>query len=158
MKNQIPRMYLWLCAIFFAILLMARARMIWPEHPTLLAVILFLFAVSSTVMLVDTIRRGRPMRKPTRFSPRIRRGRPVRKPTRPFPLRIVLTVLAVITTSLALLGLLFYISPSLFITLMSLLPASIQEAMFIDFVFRGTGFWMFAIVSGILWYIISKIR
>ena len=142
MKTRMVRIFLWLCAIFFAMLLMARARIIWPEHPTLLTVILFLFAVSSTVMLVDTIRRGRP----------------VRKPTRPFPLRIVLTVLAVITTSLALLGLLFYISPSLFITLMSFLPASIQEAMFIDFVFRGTGFWMFAIVSGILWYIISKIR
>jgi hypothetical protein len=142
MRTQVVRIFLWLCAIFFAILLMFRARMIWPEHPTLLTVILFLFAISSIVMLVDTIRRGRPLRKPRRLH----------------PLRAVLTVIAVITTFLALVGLLYYISPSLFIRLMSLLPESIQEAMFIDFVLRGTGFWIFAIVSGILWYIISRIR
>ena len=142
MRTQVVRIFLWLCAIFFAILLMFRARMIWPEHPTLLTVILFLFAISSIVMLVDTIRRGRPLRKPRRLH----------------PLRAVLTVIAVITTFLALVGLLYYISPSLFIRLMSLPPESIQEAMFIDFVLRGTGFWIFAIVSGILWYIISRIR
>ena len=142
MRTQVVRIFLWLCAIFFAILLMVRARIIWPEHPTLLTVILFLFAISSIVMLVDTIRRGRPLRKP-------RRG---------FSLRIVLTVIAVITTFLALVGLLYYISPTLFIRLMSFLPASIQDAMFIDFMLRGTGFWIFAIVSGILWYIISRIR
>ena len=142
MKTQVVRIFLWLCAIFFAILFMVRARMIWPEHPTLLTVILFLFAISSIVMLVDTIRRGKPLRKPRRV----------------FSLRIVLTVIAVITTFLALVGLFYYISPTLFIRLMSFLPDSIQEAMFIDFMLRGTGFWIFAIVSGILWYIISKIR
>ena len=142
MKTQVVRIFLWLCAIFFAILFMVRARMIWPEHPTLLTVILFLFAISSIVMLVDTIRRGRPLRKPRRLH----------------PLRAVLTVIAAITTFLALVGLLYYISPTLFIRLMSLLPESIQEAMFIDFMLRGTGFWIFAIVSGILWYIISRIR
>ena len=142
MKTRPVRIFLWLCAIFFAILLMFSARVIWPEHPTLLTVILFLFAVSSIVMLVDAIRRGRPLRRP--------RG--------VFSLRIVLTVIAVITTFFALVGLFYYISPTLFIRLMSFLPASIQEAMVIDFVFRGTGFWIFAIVSGILWYIISRIR
>ena len=142
MKTQVVRIFLWLCAIFFAVLFMARARMLWPEHPTVLTVILFLFAVCSIVMLVDTIRRGRPLRKPRRS----------------FPLRIVLTVIAVVTTFLALVGLLYYISPWLFIRLMSFLPTSIQEWMLIDFVLRGTGFWIFAIVSGILWYIISKIR
>ena len=142
MRTQVVRIFLWLCAIFFAILLMVRARIIWPEHPTLLTVILFLFAISSIVMLVDTIRRGRPLRKPRRLH----------------PLRAVLTVIAAITTFLALVGLLYYISPTLFIRLMSFLPASIQDAMFIDFMLRGTGFWIFAIVSGILWYIISRIR
>ena len=142
MRTQVVRIFLWLCAIFFAILLMTRARMIWPEHPTLLTVILFLFAISSIVMLVDTIRRGRPLRRPRRF----------------FSLRIALTVTAVITTFLALVGLFYYISPTLFINLMSFLPASIQEAMLMDFILRGTGFWIFAIVSGILWYVVSRIR
>jgi hypothetical protein len=141
-KTQIVRIYLWLCAIFFAIFLIARARMIWPEHPTLLTAILFLFAISSIVMLVDTIRRGRPLRRPRRSS----------------PLRIVLIIIAVITTFLALVGLLYIISPWLFINVMRLLPTSIQEWMLMDFVLRGTGFWIFAIVSGILWYIISRKR
>jgi hypothetical protein len=111
-----------------------KIRMIWPEHPTPLTVILILVAIGFIVLLVDTIRRKRS------------------------PLRIILTIIAVITTFLALLGLFYYISPTLFIRLMSFLPASIQEAMFIDFMLRGTGFWIFAIVSGILWYIISRIR
>jgi len=141
-RTQPVRIFLWLCAIFFAILLMFRARVIWPEHPTLLTVILFLFAVSSIVMLMDTIRRGRP----------------IRRPRRSVPLRAVLIVIAVITTFLALVGLFYIISPWLFINLMRLLPTSIQEWMLMDFVLRGTGFWIFAIVSGILWYIISRIR
>ena len=142
MKTRPVRIFLWLCAVFFAILLMFRARMIWPEHPTLLTVVLFLFAIGSVVMLVDTIRRGKPLRRPRGSS----------------PLRIVLIVIAVITTFLALVGLLYIISPWLFINLMSLLPNSIQEWMFVDFMLRGTGFWIFAIVSGILWYIISRNR
>jgi hypothetical protein len=111
-----------------------KIRMIWPEHPTPLTVILVLVAIGFIVLIVDTIRRRRSL------------------------LRIVLTVIAVITTFFALLGLFYYISPTLFIKLMSFLPTSIQEAMFIDFLLRGTGFWIFAIVSGILWYIISRIR
>ena len=142
MRTQPVRIFLWLCAIFFAILLMFRARVIWPEHPTLLTVLLFLFAISSIVMLVDTIRRGRPLRRPRGSS----------------PLRIVLIVIAVITTFLALVGLIYIISPWLFINMMRLLPTSIQEWMLMDFMLRGTGFWIFAIVSGILWYVISRIR
>jgi ABC-type Fe3+-siderophore transport system permease subunit len=112
-----------------------KIRMIWLEHPTPLTVILILVALGFIILLVDTIRRRRS------------------------PLRIVLTVIAVITTFFAILGLFYYISPTLFIRLMSFLPASIQEAMFWDFLLRGgTGFWIFAIVSGILWYIISRIR
>jgi hypothetical protein len=141
-RTQPVRIFLWLCAIFFAVLLMFRARVIWPEHPTLLTVILSLFAISSIVMLVDTIRRGRPLRRPRGSS----------------PLRIALIAIAVITTFLALVGLLYIISPWLFINMMRLLPTSIQEWMLMDFVLRGTGFWIFAIVSGILWYIISRKR
>lgn len=142
MRTQPVRIFLWLCAIFFAVLLMFRAPVIWPKHPTLLTVILFLFAISSIVMLIDTIRRGRPLRRPRGSS----------------PLRIVLIIIAVITTFLALVGLLYIISPWLFINVMRLLPTSIQEWMLMDFVLRGTGFWIFAIVSGILWYIISRKR
>jgi hypothetical protein len=111
-----------------------KIRMIWPEHPTPLTVILVLVAIGFIVLLVDTIRRRRS------------------------PLRIVLTVIAVITTFLALVGLFYYISPTLFIRMMSFLPTSIQEAMLMDFLLRGTGFWIFAIVSGILWFIIGSIR
>jgi len=76
-----------------------------------------------------------------------------------FSLRVVLKIIAVITTFFAILGLFYYISPTLFLRLMSFLPYSIQEAMFMDFLLRGgTGFWIFAIVSGILWFIISKMR
>ena len=141
--KHMARIYLWFSSVVFAILLMFRARIIWPEHPTILTVLLLLFAVSSTVMLVDTVRRGKPLQKPARLH----------------PLPIVLTVVAVITTLFALLGLFYYISPTLFIRLMSLLPPSIQEAMFMDFLLRGgTGFWIFAIVSGVLWYIVSLTR
>jgi hypothetical protein len=111
-----------------------KIQMIWPEHPTLFRVILVLFAIGLVGLLVDTIRRRRSA------------------------LRIVLTVIAVITTFLAFVGLFYYISPTLFIKMMSFLPASIQEAMLIDFLLRGTGFWLFAIVSAVLWYIISRIR
>jgi len=111
-----------------------KIRMIWPEHPTPFTVILVLAAIGLIVLLVDTIRRRRSL------------------------LRIVLTVIAVITTFLALLGLFYYISPTLFIKTMSFLPASIQEAMLIDFLLRGTGFCIMAIVSGILLIIISDSR
>ena len=140
MKTRPVRIFLWLCAIFFAILFMFRAHVIWPEHPTLLTVILILVAISSIIMLVDIIRRGKPLRIPRGSS----------------PLRIVLIVIASITTFFAVVGLLFIISPWLFINLMSYLPTSIQEWMLADFLLRGTGFWIFAIVSGILWYIISR--
>jgi uncharacterized membrane protein YsdA (DUF1294 family) len=112
----------------------AKIRIIWPEHATPLTVVLVLVAIGFIVLIVDTIRRRRS------------------------PLRIALTVIAVITTFLAVVGLFYYISPTLFIAMMSFLPASIQDAMFVDFLLRGTGFWLFAIVSGILWYIISNIR
>jgi hypothetical protein len=111
-----------------------KIRMIWPERPTLLTVILVLVAIGLIILLVDRIRRRRSL------------------------LHIVLTVIAVITTFLAFVGLFYYISPTLFIRMMSFLPASIQEAMLIDFLLRGTGFWLFAIVSGILWFIISSIK
>jgi hypothetical protein len=111
-----------------------KIRMIWPERTSLLTVILVLVAIGLIVLLVDAIRRRRSL------------------------LRIVLTVIAVITTFFALVGLFFYISPTLFIRMMSFLPASIQDAMFIDFLLRGTGFWLFAIASGVLWYVISRIR
>jgi len=138
---HIVRIFLWICAIFLAILLMFRARVIWPEHPTALTVVLFLLAISSVVMLIDTIRRGKPLGPPRGSS----------------PLRVLLIIIAVITTFLALMGLLYVISPWLFINLASLLPPSIQNWILIDFVLRGTGFWIFAIVSGILWYIISRV-
>ena len=75
------------------------------------------------------------------------------------PLRTILTIIAVITTCLAAIGVFFYISPTLFIGFMSHMPYAIQEATFMDFCIRGgMGFWIFAVVSGILWYFLSKRR
>jgi hypothetical protein len=112
-----------------------KIRIVWPDRPTPWTVILVLIVVGVIALTVDTIRRRRS------------------------PLRIGLTIIAVITTFLAVVGLFYYISPTLFITMMSSLPPSIQNAMFVDFLLRGgTGFWIFAIVSGVLWYVISRIR
>jgi ribosomal protein L37AE/L43A len=112
-----------------------RIRMIWPDRPTPWTVIMVLIVAGIVALTVDTIRRRRS------------------------PLRVCLTIVAVITTFLAVVGLFYYVSPTLFITMMSSLPPSIQDAMFIDFLLRGgTGFWIFAIVSGVLWYVISRIR
>lgn len=141
MKTRPVRIFLWLCAIFLAILGMFRARVIWPEYPTLLTIILFLLAVSSVVMLVDTIRRGKPLRRPQGSS----------------PLRIVLIIIAVITTFYALECLLYMIFSWTLIGILShLIPASIREWMLIDFITQGPGFWIFPIVSVILWRIISR--
>ena len=73
-------------------------------------------------------------------------------------LRTLVTVLAAVTTALALFGLLFYISPTLFAEVASVLPASVQDMMVVDYILRGgTGFWVFAIVSFVLWGIRSEI-
>lgn len=141
--GYIARIYLWLCAIFLAVLAMNNAQIIWPEHPTLLTVALFLSAIALCAMLVGAIRRGKPVGQLSRY----------------ISLRIALTVLAAVTTFFALLGLFYYISPTLFLKLASfVIPPPIQEIMLVDFLVRGgTGFWIFAIVSGILWAIRREI-
>jgi len=94
-KKGRVRIFLWLCAIFLAILAIFRARVIWPEYPTLLTMILFLLALTSVAMLVDTIRQGKPLPRPQGSS----------------PLRIVLIAIAAVTTFYTLVGLLV-ITPS----------------------------------------------
>jgi hypothetical protein len=76
-----------------------------------------------------------------------------------YPLRIVAIIIAIITTLAAVLGLIYYISPTTTIRLISHLPSSWQDTLFTDFLLRGgTGFWVFLAVSILLWWVIPKIR
>jgi hypothetical protein len=127
---------------------MFRARVIWPEQPALLTIILFLFAVTSVAILVDTIRQGKPLLRPQSST----------------PLRIALIIIAVMTTFYTLAGLLFithswYYSYYVYFFLGRWLPDSILRWMnewIVLVVLEGPGFWIFPIASGILWYIISR--
>jgi hypothetical protein len=131
-----------------AILGIFRARVIWPEYPTLLTMILFLLALTSVAMLVDTIRQGKPLPRPQGSS----------------PLRLVLIVIAAVTTFYTLVGLLVitpsrYYSYYVYVFWGRWLPEFILrwvDEWIVLVVIEGPGFWIFAIVSGILWYIISR--
>ena len=94
----------------------------------------------------------RTIRHPFRLAMR------ARSRTRFYPVRILLTLLAILTSLMALLGVFWYLSPTLTFRLLSLLPSSVQDAIFIDFILRGTGFWVFLIVSIILWVVRSRVK
>lgn len=77
---------------------------------------------------------------------------------RHYPLRIFVTILAVIFSILALGAVIAFLSPMMFIKLLGYLPPDISDTIFLDIILRGgTGLWVFVIVSAILWYIRSKI-
>jgi len=76
-----------------------------------------------------------------------------------FLLRSLVTLFALLFSALALLGLVAFISPSLFIVLMEKLPTGLQEAILLDIFLRGgTGFWVFLIFAGILWWVRTLIH
>ena len=74
-------------------------------------------------------------------------------------MRTLITILAIIFTLLALVGFIGFLSPTLFINLLNQLPQDIQNAVFFDILLRGgTGWWVFAIISAILWYVRSIVH
>jgi len=76
---------------------------------------------------------------------------------RHYPLRTFVTILAVIFSILALGAFIAFLSPMMFIKLLSYLPGDIQDIIFMDLFLRGgTGLWIFVIISAILWYIEAK--
>jgi hypothetical protein len=76
-----------------------------------------------------------------------------------YPIRIIVTIIAIITSLATIIGLIYYISPTTTFKLISYLPDSWQETIVMDFIFRGgTGFWIFLCVSVVLWWIIPRIR
>ncbi len=76
-----------------------------------------------------------------------------------YPLRTLVTLLAIIFSILALGAFIAFLSPMMFIKMLSYLPGDIQDIIFMDLFLRGgTGLWIFVIISAILWYIKGKIR
>ena len=75
-----------------------------------------------------------------------------------FLLRTFVTIIAVCMSVLALAGLVAFISPSLALTLASKLPPDIQGILLTDLLIKGgTGLWVFAIISGVLWWARTRI-
>jgi len=73
-------------------------------------------------------------------------------------LRMLVTVLAVCVSLLAVVGFVGIVSPTGLMTLISQLPAGIQEVVFIDLFLRGgTGFWAFLVLAGLLWWLRTSV-
>ena len=69
-------------------------------------------------------------------------------------LRFVVIVLAFICSVLAVIGLISYISPTMFLNLLDVLPSGIKDTIITDMFLRGgSGFWVFLILSVAFWYI-----
>jgi len=76
-----------------------------------------------------------------------------------FLLRNLVALIALLFSALALFGLIAFISPSLFIMFVGKLPAGWQEAILLDIFLRGgTGFWVFLILAGTLWWVRTLIH
>lgn len=75
-----------------------------------------------------------------------------------FLLRTLVTLFAVVFSVLALAGLVAFISPTLALTLGSKLPQDVQAILLTDILLRGgTGLWVFLILSGVLWWVRTRI-
>ena len=77
---------------------------------------------------------------------------------RRYPVRTFITVLAVIFSILAAVGLLAFVWPSMFIAIFIHFPRVIQHLVVTDiFLKGGIGLWVFVTISAILWYVRGKI-
>ena len=77
---------------------------------------------------------------------------------RRYPVRTFITVLAVIFSILAAVGLLAFVWPSMFIAIFTHFPRVIQHLVVTDiFLKGGIGLWVFVTISAILWYVRGKI-
>ena len=69
----------------------------------------------------------------------------------------LITLFASVFSVFALVGLLAFISPMLFVNVVAKLPTDIQNMIFVDLFLRGgTGVWVFMILSGVLWWVRTK--
>ena len=79
-------------------------------------------------------------------------------PERRYLLKILVTVLAIIFSILATVGLLAFVWPSMFIAIFTHFPRVIQHIVVTDlFLKGGIGLWVFVTISAILWYVRGKI-
>lgn len=75
-----------------------------------------------------------------------------------FLLRALVVILALVFSIFALAGLVAFISPTLAMGLASKLPSDIQGVLLTDLFLRGgTGLWVFLILSGVLWWVQTRI-
>ncbi len=78
-------------------------------------------------------------------------------PKRRYPLKTFVTVLAIIFSILAAVGLLAFVWPSMFIAIFTHFPRVIQHLVVTDiFLKGGIGLWVFITISAILWYARGK--
>jgi hypothetical protein len=79
-------------------------------------------------------------------------------PKRRYPVQTFITVLAIIFSKLAAVGLLAFVWPSMFIAIFTHFPRVIQHIVVTDlFLKGGIGLWVFVTISAILWYVRGKI-
>jgi hypothetical protein len=79
------------------------------------------------------------------------------RPKRRYPLKTIITVLAIIFSILAFAGLLAFTWHAMFIKVFDYLPPAIQHALVMDIFPRGgIGLWVFITISAILWYVRGK--
>lgn len=75
-----------------------------------------------------------------------------------FLLRSLVILFALVFSLFALAGLVAFISPTLAMSIASKLPPDIQNVLFMDLLLRGgTGLWVFLVLSGILWWVQTRI-
>lgn len=75
-----------------------------------------------------------------------------------FLLRSLVIIFALVFSVFALAGLVALISPTLAMALASKLPPDVQNVLFMDLLLRGgTGLWVFLILSGVLWWVQTRI-
>ncbi len=76
---------------------------------------------------------------------------------RRYPLKTIITVLAIIFSILAAIGLLAFVWPSMFIAIFTYFPRLIQNLVVTDIFLRGgIGLWVFVTISAVLWYVRGK--
>lgn len=70
-----------------------------------------------------------------------------------FLIKSIIIIFAVCFTVPAILGLLTFLSPTLWVPIMEKLPMVVQETIFYDLMFIGRGiFFVLAVVAGVLWF------
>ena len=69
----------------------------------------------------------------------------------------LVTALAIVTSLAALVGFIEFVSPTISIGLIMKLPEDFRDILLSDLFLRGTGFWSFLMLSGLLWWLRTKL-